>query len=328
MRFGVSLAEVMGSDVPVDWSLDIARQVDSLGYDSLWVADHLAVPTGGDADGADYRQHDGVDRARSRPADYEALTMVSALAAITSHVQVGTAVLTLPFRHPAITAKMLAAADLISGGRVVLGVGTGWLRSEFEALGLPDPYYDQRDTVTDEFLLAVKEMWLSTGPSNFTGQHLSFSDVGTFPKPTQRPHPPIVVGGHGREAMIRASRHGTGYLTTAVEPAELAELVGQLRAICERDRRDFGELEVHMLARVSLTESAGPSRPPLTGDVGEIAADLMAYGKAGLEHLIIVPAADAPPDRLESTIATIEAIAADILPAFGGHRTATAEARH
>jgi probable F420-dependent oxidoreductase len=316
VRFGVSLASITTTDVPIARCLEVARAVDSLGYDSLWVDDHVAVPTGS-ITSEDSQHHDGHERVAGRVGNYEALTLLSALAAMTTSVEIGTAALGLPFRHPAITAKMSSAADLISGGRVVLGVGTGWLPGEFAALGLAEGAYDQRDTITDEYLLAVKEMWLSTGPSNFTGEHLSFRDVGTFPKPHRRPHPPIIVAGHGPEAMVRASRHGNGYLTTAVSPDELAELVEQLRAVCRGDRRDPSEVEVHMLAPVAISEQpTGADRDLLTGSADQIATDLRRYGQAGLDHLILLPANDGTTERHRSMLTTITSFATEILPAF------------
>jgi probable F420-dependent oxidoreductase len=234
VKFGLILSQLARLDVPAPEWIPFACHCEELGYQSVWVNDRLAVPAPGAGD--------------EGPA-YEALTMVSALAAGTQRVHIGTCVLVLPLRHPAVTAKMLATADLIANGRIVLGLGSGRVRAEFDALGLPSSHFEQRAGVTDEYLLAIKEMWLSTGPSNFTGRHVSFADVGTFPKPRQQPHPRIVVAGDGARVLRRASRHGGGYLCASLSPAELAERVGQLRGICRRDRRDPDEVEVHMLAR-------------------------------------------------------------------------------
>jgi alkanesulfonate monooxygenase SsuD/methylene tetrahydromethanopterin reductase-like flavin-dependent oxidoreductase (luciferase family) len=295
MRFGVSLAQLTSVDGPLEWCLDVARRADQLGYDSIWVDDHIAPP--------------------APAAHYEALTLVSAIAAITTRAQVG-AVLALPFRHPAIVAKMLAAADLIGDGRVALGVDPGSDDAEFRALGLPAGTFEQRDQVTDDYLLAIKEMWLSTGPSNFTSEHVTFSDVGTFPKPRRRPHPPIVVAGPGRAAMVRASRHGTGYLSSTLDPAELTAEVSELRGICRSDRRDPAEVEIYLHAPVQLT----------TGSPDQIAAELLRYGAAGVDHLILAPTAS-PPDPRATMIDALEAFATEILPAFAPSRAAAALAR-
>jgi alkanesulfonate monooxygenase SsuD/methylene tetrahydromethanopterin reductase-like flavin-dependent oxidoreductase (luciferase family) len=307
MRFGVSLAQLTSVDGPVEWCLDVARRADQLGYDSIWVDDRIAPP--------------------APASNYEALTLVSAIAAITTRAQVG-AVLALPFRHPVIVAKMLAAADLIGDGRVALGVDPGSDEAEFSALGLPAGTFEQRDQVTDDYLLAIKEMWLSTGPSNFSSEHVTFSDVGTFPKPYRRPHPPIVVAGPGRAAMVRASRHGTGYLSSTLDPAELAAEVDELRGICRSDRRDPAEIEIYLQTSVRLVPGGADSsgRALLTGSADQLAADLLRYGAAGVDHLIIAPDAS-PPDRRATMIDALEAFATEILPAFAPSRASAALAR-
>jgi probable F420-dependent oxidoreductase len=302
VKFGLILSQLARLDVPAPEWIPFACHCEELGYQSVWVNDRLAVPAPGAGD--------------EGPA-YEALTMVSALAAGTQRVHIGTCVLVLPLRHPAVTAKMLATADLIANGRIVLGLGSGRVRAEFDALGLPSSHFEQRAGVTDEYLLAIKEMWLSTGPSNFTGRHVSFADVGTFPKPRQQPHPRIVVAGDGARVLRRASRHGGGYLCASLSPAELAERVGQLRGICRRDRRDPDEVEVHMLAQVSVAgRPAGADRLPLTGSAEQIWDDLRAYGRAGLDHLVLWPRLAGPPETFESATAALDLLAAEILPAF------------
>ena len=312
MKFGVSLANVAGADAPVDWCLDVARRADGLGYDSVWAHDHVAIPVGTAFDDPYNPRTDGGGK-----ACYDPLMIVSAVAAATRRVQVGTCAFALPFRHPAITAKMLATADLLANGRVVLGVGTGSLRQEFEALGLPGESFENRDAMTDEYLRAIKEMWLSTGPSSFIGEHVSFRDVGTFPKPKQRPHPPIMVAGDDVSAMIRASRHGTGWLSTFVTPEQLTDQVARLREICRKDRRDSSEIEVHMLAPVSLSDQPlDGGRAQLAGSVEQIWDDLRTYGRAGLCHLILCPDVYGEADRHAATLRTIERFATEILPAF------------
>jgi probable F420-dependent oxidoreductase len=303
VKFGINLSQLARFDVPVREWIPFARHCEELGYDSLWVHDQLAVPPA--AAGAD-----------ALPG-YEALTLVSALAAGTQRVQIGTCVLVLPLRHPAVTAKMLATADQVAGGRIVLGVGSGRVRAEFDALGLPGGHFEHRGEVTDEYLRAIKEMWLSTGPSSFTGSYVSFADVGTFPKPRQRPQPRIVVAGDGPRVMRRASRHGGGYLCAALDPAQLEQRVAQLRAACRRDRRDPEEVEVHLLARVQVAgRPVDGDRPPLTGSVEQIWSDLRSFGRAGLDHLVLSPGLAGHEDTFDAATRAMETLAAEILPAF------------
>jgi probable F420-dependent oxidoreductase len=324
VKFGIILSHLARFDVPVAEWIPLASHCEELGYGSVWVHDHLATPVG--VPGVDALRSAGSgpeDRRRdpgsssAPPPSYEALTLVSALAAGTQRVQIGTCVLVLPLRHPAVTAKMLATADLVANGRIVLGVGTGQVREEFAALGLPGSHFEHRGEVTDEYLRAIKEMWLSTGPSNFTGTYVSFADVGTFPKPLQRPHPRIVVGGDGLRAMRRASRHGNGYLCTSLSPAQLEQRVAQLRDICRRDWRDPDEVEVHLLARVQVADRPiDGDRQPLTGSAEQIWADLGAYGRSGLDHLVLWPGLAGHPDTFDSATHAIDTLATEILPAF------------
>ena len=310
MEFGVSLANVAGYPAPVDRCLEIAQSLDALGFDSVWVHDHVARPVAM-PDG-----HDGVS------SPYEPLMLVSALASLTQRIQIGTLALTLPLRHPAITAKMLAAADLLSGGRIVLGVGVGSAFEEFEALNLPNALFERRVEATDEYLRAIKEMWTSTGPSNFTGEFVAFRDVGAFPKPAHKPHPPVMVAGDSPEAMVLASRQADIYLAPFVPPAEFAAHVREFHDICRRDRRDPAEVPVSMLAPVVFTEAPQHGeRASLTGTPEQLWQDLRLYGRAGLDHLIMVPGMAGETSAGSSAVRAIELFAAEILPAFHHSRT-------
>ena len=247
--------------------------------------------------------------ARSWDANvYEPLIMMNALAAATSRVRIGVSVLVIPYRHPALTAKMLATADLLSHGRIILGAGVGWMQDEFDALGLPPGHYEHRGSVTTEYVKAIKEMWTSTGPSSFVGEYVGFIDAGTFPKPFQKPHPPIIIGGKGHGAMLRAVRWGDGFHAIAASPEQLAE----------EDRRDTSELEVSMLGPIRLTERSiqGTDRPVLNGSPEQIVEDLRRYGKAGLEHILGTPTLDGEADPLKATIRGMEFMAQEVLPLF------------
>lgn len=206
---------------------------------------------------------------------------INALAAVTRRARLGIGVLVMPLRHPAVTAKMLAAADLLSGGRVVLGGGTGWLRDEFEVLGLPTEYFERRSAVTDEYIAAAKELWTNTGPSQYRGRFVEFSGAGAFPKPAQKPHPPIVIGGRGRPALRRASLLGNGFHGLLSTSDQLAREVSELPRICALDRRDPDELEVSLAAPLVLTERlVEGERGWLRGSVEQVGHDLRAYGQA------------------------------------------------
>ena len=127
------------------------------------------------------------------------------VAGATEKLRLVTSVLVLPYRNPVLTAKMVASLDVLSGGRVTLGVGVGWLKEEFEALDSPD--FDARGAVTDEWITIFKQLWTQS-PASFNGQFYNYADIRCEPFPLQKPHPPIWVGGHSRAALRRTARHG------------------------------------------------------------------------------------------------------------------------
>jgi probable F420-dependent oxidoreductase len=246
---------------------------------------------------------------------YEPLVLISALAQLTERVEIGVAVLVVPMRHPLLTAKMLATADRLSGGRIILGAGVGWLREEFAALGLPPEHFDQRGAVTDDYLRAIKEAWLNTGPSRYTGEYVRFIDAGTFPHPVRAPHIPIWVGGKGPRAMRRAVRLGSGYLGIASDPEALRDEVAHLRQQAERDRRDPDELTVALSTGITVTRGPAPAdRAALTGTPEQIAEGLRQYEDAGLQHLIANVRAEGDAS-LSATLEAMERLAEVVLPA-------------
>ena len=317
MRFGVAIGNLgaFGDPAGVDACVEVAQAADQLGYDSVWTNDHIVVPT--NIESRYPYNETGIFPASPAVRCYEPLVMMSALAAATENAQIGCSVLVIPYRHPAVTAKMLAAADRLSGGRIVLGAGVGWMREEFEALNLPPEHFEHRGSVTNEYLRAMKEMWTNSGPSSFHGEYVQFENVGAYPKPAQQGGIPIVVGGNGINAWRRASRWGDGYHAAFQSVESLAYEVEGVRAACRRDRRDPDELEISMLAGIRLTEEAWPDaeRPLLCGTPDDIAADLLALGKVGLEHLIATPTVSAE-TQLQRVLGGIETMAAEVLPAY------------
>ncbi len=318
MKFGVSVGNIgaFGHESGVDACLQVARHADALGFDSIWVHDHVVIPQ--QIASRDPYNETG-DFARAWDDDvYEPLVMMNALAAATEHVRIGVSVLVTPYRHPAVTAKMLATADLMSNGRIILGAGVGWMQDEFDALGLPGDVFAHRGSVTSEYIRAIKEMWTNTGPSHFAGRWVSFDDVGTFPKPLQKPHPPIVIGGKGEPAMRRAVRLGNGFHTVAADPDALAAEVQTLHQLCRRDRRDPDELEVSLLAGIRMTSQplADASRPLLSGSPAQLVEDLRRYAKAGLHHLVATPLYEDETDTLGQVMQGMDMMATDLLPLF------------
>lgn len=292
--------------------LELARRADALGFDSVWVTDHVVLP-------ATFRTPYPYNSTGTFPFKwddeiYEPLVLMSALAQITERAEIGVAVLVVPYRHPLMVAKMLATADRLAGGRIVLGAGVGWLQEEFDALGLPAAHFAHRGALSDDYLRAMKEAWLNTGPSRYAGDYVRFRDVGTFPHPVRGPHIPIWAGGKGTAALRRAVRLGNGYIAVAAEPEALRSDVLELHRLAEADRRDPAELTVALLAGITLTRAPAPRvRPLLTGTPAQVSEDLHRYEEVGLQHLIagVRMEGDA---SLPATLAAIEAVAAEILP--------------
>src|SRR5690242_6238654 len=189
MRFGIWVPNCRDLATP-DIIVKTALRAEQLGYDSVFVSDHVVVPNA------------YVDRFGG--AIYDPLITLSVLAGATRRVLLGTTVLIVPYRNPVLTAKMVASLDALSGGRVVLGIGAGWVPEESAALGVP---FAERGAMTDEYLAAMRELWTSPAPA-FSGKYTQFSDIRCEPQPMQKPHPPIWVGGHSPAALRRAVAFG------------------------------------------------------------------------------------------------------------------------
>jgi probable F420-dependent oxidoreductase len=314
MRVGVTVRNLdrFGPDGGVHDCLAIARRAEALGYDSVWVADHVVIPR----EIRSRYPYNATGTFRHGPTDdiYDPLVLISALAQITERVEIGVAVLVVPYRHPLMTAKMLATADRLSEGRIILGAGVGWLEEEFTALGLPAAHFAHRGSVTNDYLRAIKEAWLNTGPSWYRGRYVQFTDTGTFPHPVRQPHIPIWAGGKGEQALIRAVRLCDGYIAIASDPDTLRQEVAELRRRAESDRRDPDELTVAAQAPITLTAApADRDRPLLTGTPEQIVEDLHRYGASGLQHLITTVRSDGDPS-LDGTLAAMETCAREVLP--------------
>ena len=326
MKFGVSVSNIgnLGQGIGVEGCIEIAERADALGFDSVWLGDHVVLPAQIDYD-EDHADRRGATRWQNNA--FEPLTLLNALAVRTERVMLNQGVLIIPLRHPVILAKMLATADQLSGGRLVLGAGLGWMDEEFSALGLPEEYFPRRGAVTNEYLRAIKELWTSTGPSTFRGEFVQFENVGAYPKPVQQPHPRIVIGGKSRAAMRRAVRLGDGLDCGAESPEELAGYVAQLHDICHAEGRDPNEIEIsmgwllrpngpHGMRFASRAHAGDEERPLFNGTPDEIVSDLRRFATAGLRHFVTLPRDEEGSTGFERILRGMEIMAREILPAF------------
>lgn len=277
MRFGVCIPQA-GPYVDVDVQRRLATEIEGLGFDSLWVSDHVIVPAG----------------ERYIPEDMlEPLALMSWLASATSRLTLGVSVLILPYRDPVVTAKFLSSVDVLSGGRVVLGVGAGWLEKEFEALSAP---FEERGAVTDEYLRVLRNLW-ETETSSFEGRWKRYDDMRMFPKaaPGRTGTIPIVVGGNARPSIRRAGELGDGWHPINQSPAELRSSIADYRAACERFGREPGPVVLRHMPGGRTTAQGSP----LSGSLEQQREDLGAYADAGCDELLLSWAARSPDELLE-----------------------------
>jgi probable F420-dependent oxidoreductase len=227
---------------------------------------------------------------------YEPLSVLNFLAGCTERIRLGMHVLIIPYREPVFTAKILATLDALSGGRLTLGAGTGWMAEEFAALG--HSHFAERGAVTTEYLQLFKELWTKENPE-FHGKYVQVSDIGFLPKPVQKPHPPIWIGGHSQAALRRAALVGDGWMPIALrppsllQPPEMADKIGRLwRLLHEADRAEDA-IAISVTAPVVVTKTPANPRPLLQGSPEQIAADLRQYQALGVESFNVnLPGAD------------------------------------
>jgi probable F420-dependent oxidoreductase len=259
---------------------DLAARAEDAGFDSVWVSDHLLAPSRV----ASVYPYDR--RPNPAPGDvgvleemYEPLTTLAVLAGRTRRIRLGVSAYVLPYRNQVVTAKQVATLDALSGGRLLLAIGVGWLREEFEALGVP---YEARGARTDEYLAVCRALW-SEGEATFTGRFHHLPPVRTGPKPVQRPRLPVWVAGNSPAAIRRAARHGDGWHTIDLEPDEIAGGARRLHALAREAGRDPNALTISL--RATVAPGGDPTRA-LAGDDGKIRDDVERFRTAGLAYLV------------------------------------------
>jgi probable F420-dependent oxidoreductase len=241
---------------------------DELGYDSIWCNDHLAMPSASGDGAAEPAYAAGYGEQRGQSI-YEPLIVLAYLAAVTRRVQLGTSVYLLPLRNPLLAARQAVSLDQLSAGRLVLGVGAGWLESEFAAVGVP---YRQRGKRTDEAIAMLTSLCADDG-------------AGFLPKPVQRPHPPLWIGGRSDAAMRRAARTGDAWHPSHLTVDELRRQIPVLHAECERAGRSAADVTV--TTRRKLVRTPTDDERVLQGDAGAIAATVAELEQVGVSHLVV-----------------------------------------
>ncbi len=284
--------------------ITFARRMEALGYDSLWASDHVVIPHRMTTP-YPYSPAGKFPLAPEVPF-LEPLTTLALVAGVTERVRLGTSILVLPHRNPVLAAKMAATVDHLSGGRLVLGVGVGWMREEIELLGGD---YDRRGAWSDEALAVMRACWRDARTAHH-GEFFSFDEIGVFPKPA-RGDIPILIGGHTPRALRRVVELGDGWHAAFITPDALEADIARLREECARQKRPFDRVAISVRAGLSLRDTPlGPDRKPLQGSRDQVIADLTAFRDLGVESILL----ETRYRDLDDMIGLYESFAADIRP--------------
>ncbi len=286
MQIGCS-APSSGPLIGPDSLVRIATEAEQLGFDYVTVSDHVMIPT---SIASRYPYSDSGEFPSGAAADrLEQLTAATFIAASTSKLRIVTSVMVVPHRPAVLTAKILATLDYLSKGRITLGIGAGWCKEEFEAIGAPP--FAERGAVTDEFMMACKELWTSDAPK-FSGKYVNFSDVLFPPKPVQQPIP-IWVGGESGPALRRTAKYGDAWYPIGTNPQFPMDTltrfkggVAKLRDLTQKAGRDPSA--VALSYRVSSNPEAQPKgmvdgeRKLFTGGAADWIGDIRALRDVGV----------------------------------------------
>jgi probable F420-dependent oxidoreductase len=274
--------------------LTFCREAEARNIASLWVSDHVIFPrtASGQYPGGRFPFQPDV-------AYLEPVAVLTAAAIATERARLGASVFILGHRHPVVMAKMLTTIDALSKGRLICGVGVGWWKEEMTILGAP---FHQRGRQADEILRVWKELWTSDHP-RFKGEFYEFDDIGFAPKPVQKPHPPIWVGGDSPGAFRRVATLGDGWHATSKTPQEMEKSLGALRAAADAAGRSMSSIELSV--RVSLKEAA------LRESKQAIVDQLAGYKRLGLTHVVL----DFRRDTLAEMLEALDMVATEIRPA-------------
>ena len=276
MRVGINLIN-FGPGASPESLARTAELGEALGYHLVMISDHVAIAPD--------------VQARYPAPFYDPFTTLGWLAGLTRRVELGTTVIIIPYRHPLETARMAAILDRLSGGRLILGIGVGWAKQEFQALGVP---FHQRGAMTNDYLGAIKTAWTQEVASH-DGPFVSFRDVHTDPRPLRAPHPPIWVGGASDAALRRAVNHGDGWHPIRIRIDWLRDTgLPRLREFAG----EAGKLPPALCPRIRLRLTDRPlpddRRMPGEGTLDQVRADLEALQSLDARYVLLDTYADDP----------------------------------
>ncbi|HJS84675.1 MAG TPA: LLM class F420-dependent oxidoreductase [Acetobacteraceae bacterium] len=312
MRFGIHVG-TRGCLASRANLIACARRAEALGYDFIGIPDRLILP----ADVATRYPYteDGMWVGAQTGECLDVLGTLCFLAACTSRVRLLPSVLVVPYRPAIVGAKMLATIDTLSDGRLIAGVGVGWMREEFEPLNAPP--VTRRGAVTDEYLAAFRALWTEEAPA-FHGRHVRFENVTFRPKPVQA-RIPVWVGGESDAALRRTARFGDCWYPASHNqaapfdtPARLKAAIERLARAAEAEKRDPRSIEVGLLwfkpPHWTARNTPDGGRQMFTGSADNMREDVAALAEAGLDHLIVLPQAPSIEETLENLHRFAEAV--------------------
>jgi len=289
MRFGLQINPYFAGATGNPWDLvaPVARAADASLLDSLWVYDHLLYEGG-------YPGHPDPEPVM------ECFTVLGAIAAITQRIRLGQLVIGIPYRNPALTAKMATTLDMISNGRTILGIGAGWHQREYEAYGFGEfEPVGVRMKRLEEATQAILSLWGAQPVPVYEGQYYTLSTLTENPLPVQKPHPPIMIGGSGEKVTLRLVAQYAQFCNVGGDPETVGRLLAALRAHCERLGRDYNAITKSAYTMVMIGKNEAeverkrehlsryiPRRGASIGTPAQLIEEFRAYAKVGVEYMV------------------------------------------
>ncbi len=250
---------------------NLARKMEALGFESLWIPEHAIIPVHTTTPLPETPPGQGqIPEVYSHISD--PFVAMAIAAGVTTRLKLSTGVMLVPERNPIVAAKEIATLDYFSGGRVMLGIGAGWLKEESEILDVDFPH---RWSQTKEYIAAMRELWTKPEPS-FEGKYVKFPPVRMYPKPAQAGGPPILIGSKDKNALRWVAQWGDGWCPIFLSPAVLREELNKLRGECDRASRDYNRLDITIMKR------------ELRGDRASVQNGLREYEEVGAHRFVIM----------------------------------------
>jgi len=273
MKFGLSLPN-FGRDASKKNISRLTLTAEEFGFDSIWLSDHIVIPASHRGFGYNF---------------YEPLVTLSYLSSMTNNIKLGTSVLIIPYRNPIVLAKLISDIDILSDGRLILGIGTGWMRDEFNALGAE---YENRYVLTEEYIKIMIELW-SDEMMERRDENSNLRGFSIKPTALQKSHPPIWIGGNSRNAIERALRIGNGWHAVGLTPAELNELIPIIKekmSSTKHKNKDRGDFIISLRRNVQITDDKNIElnhKETLRGTVNKITDGLNKYKESGVGYMVV-----------------------------------------